>query len=116
MDLMRSLFVENDHGIDRSDRRYHFGSFGFRDNRAPLALDGPHRPVGVDGNDERIAVPARVLQISDMTRVQDVEHTVGEHNALAALTQLCDPGTRLVWGQYGQTEARNHFAPNIHVG
>jgi hypothetical protein len=99
-DLMRSVFVEDHHGIDWNKRRYHFGPFRLRNDRASFALDAPDRSIGIDGHDERVTVLAGVLEVSHVARVQNVEDTVGKDDLLTLLTQSCHPDTSLVVGQH----------------
>jgi hypothetical protein len=49
-----------------------------RDDRPPLALQGPHGFIRVDCDDQPTALLAGFLQKETMSRVQSVKDTVGE--------------------------------------
>ena len=76
----RRVVVERHDEVDGAERGEHGHPVLEHVERALLALaEASHRGVGVDGDDQRGAEPARLLEIRDVAAMQDIEHAVGEH-------------------------------------
>ena len=75
------VFLEDHDKIDRLKRRQHLGARALVLNRAPVALQPPHRCVAVQTDDQPIAGAARGGQHLDMAGMQNVETAVGESDA-----------------------------------
>ena len=78
--LERSVFVEHHDEIDRLETGKHVRPVTLCANRAALPLQSFYRAVGVEPNDERIAVGAGNGQQIDMTGMKQIENTVGEND------------------------------------
>lgn len=92
-DLLRIVFVKHDNHIDACESGDHLGPFVFRVNRAGRSFDSAHRSVGVNTNDERVPLAPRILQVTDVTWMQEIKHTVGEHDFFPGVAQVlheCD--------------------------
>ena len=76
----RRVLVEHGDSINAAQRRDEFGTLAFRRNRASPSFVGPHRPIGVDPDDQRVTERTCIAQISNMTRMKQIEHTVGKHD------------------------------------
>ncbi len=76
-----------DDGIDAGERRQQLGAFSLRNDRPRRALVRADGPIGVDADDERVALGARGLQIPHVAGMQKVEHAVREHHPLALRTK-----------------------------
>ena len=84
-DRVRRLLVED----DRRRRRSRAPAAPPRARCSGLigrsgALVRAHRPIGVDGDDQRVAERPRVPQVADVPGMQQIEHAVGEHHRAAA--------------------------------
>src|SRR4030042_2548711 len=77
-ELQRRRFVNNGHVIDGRERGDYFSALLLGHERAPVSLDRPDGGGAVRAEDEDVPRQARLLQISDMAHVQDVEAAVGE--------------------------------------
>ena len=72
--------VERNDEVDRRERGEHGHPVGERIERTVVALaEAPHRIVGIDGDHQRRAQCARLVEIGDVAAMQHVEHAVGEH-------------------------------------
>ena len=69
--------------------------------RPVRTLDLPDRSIGVHTNDQRVAFAPGVLKVANVSRVQQIEHAVGEHDRLAIVAQVFHPR-----GSFGQ---RHHL-------
>ena len=86
-DLVRRVFVEDHHGVDRLEREQHLGALGLRRDRTPRALVRAHGSIRVDADDERVAEAPGLLEIADMPGMQQIEHAVGEDDRLSGRAQ-----------------------------
>jgi hypothetical protein len=71
---------KNDDQVDGTQRRYELGPVFGSENRPLLTLQGPHRLIVVDRDDQHIGFLCRGLEIADVPDVQDVEAAVGERH------------------------------------
>ncbi len=63
-DLGRRVLVEEDDGVDGSERGHHLGAFEFGRDRTCRAFVAPHRGIAVEADDQEIAkraAPCRYL-------------------------------------------------------
>ena len=95
-DLLRVVFVEHHDRVHTRERRQDFGSFALGIDRTRRSLDGAHRSIRIDRDDQRITFAPRVLQVTNMARVEKVEHAVGEHDFLARHGAECSTKRRLL--------------------
>lgn len=92
-DGVRSLLVEDGHGIDAFERRKNLGTLVFGRNWAVSALVGTNRSVRVDGYDKNIPKRAGLLQIAHMPRMQEIEYTVCEGHTMPGFPGVCGEQT-----------------------
>ena len=78
----RRRFIKQGHIVDRRQGGDHLGPLPLGNERPLFPLDRPDGGVAVEGQDEEIPRLARLPQILDMARVQDVETAVREGNLL----------------------------------
>ena len=75
----RRLLVEHHHGIDGSQRRQDLGPLRVGGDRPVRRLgEGTDGPVGVDRDNQRVALRTCLNQVARMPRVEQVEDAVGE--------------------------------------
>ena len=80
-DLVRRVFVEDHDGVHTCQRRHDFGALIRAVDRPPIPLgQGTRRTVGVDGHDQDIAQATRLLQITHVAGMEQIEHAIGEDN------------------------------------
>ena len=94
-DVVRSLLVENGHGIDTFERRKNLGALMFGCDGAVSALVRANRSVGVDRDDECIPERTGLLQIAHMAGMQEIEYTVGEDHTMPGCLSMCGEQTRV---------------------
>ena len=94
-DVVRSLLVEDGHGIDTFKRRKNLGTLMFGRDGAVSALVGANRSVGVDGYDEDIPECTGLLQIACVSRMQEIEYTVSEDHTMPGFPGFPGEETRL---------------------
>jgi len=82
---------EDDDGIDARQRGQHGGTLALGDERAPRALEFAHGAVSVEADDEQIAKSPGALQIADVPEVDQVETSIGGHDAATAPTRRGGP-------------------------
>jgi hypothetical protein len=83
--------VKDDHVVDRLERRDKLGALGVRDEWPAGLAD---RGVGVDADHEYVALQARQPQVPQMANVQQVENTVGQHDAPTAFVDRNELGLK----------------------
>ena len=82
-DLERRVGVEGRGQIHARERAHELRALRLGHDRARRTLQAPHRGVGVDPDHEPIAHRARLLEILRVAAMQEIEHPVREHDALA---------------------------------
>ena len=88
-----SGFVEEDHTVDAAEGRDYPGAIELGDDGTIGSLpESPHRGVTVEAHHQDRAELARTLKHFDVSRMQQVEHTVGENDRLA---DTASPGARV---------------------
>jgi hypothetical protein len=92
------------HGGESGDK---FGARLRGKNRAAGAFESADARVGIYRDDEEIAFTARALKIADMSRVQNIETAVREHDLFSAGAMLTE--ARLQLG------ARKNFGTRVHA-
>ena len=108
--IVRRFLVEDHDGVHARQRLEDLGALGLRGERSIGPLDVTDGSVGIQADDQRVAKPARVLKIAQMTDVEQVEHTVGEDNrpprgpkaldegdGVAASVHLCTISSGSAW-------------------
>ena len=81
-----------------------------RVHRTGFAFQAFGGGITVNRHNQAIAQFARVRQIGDMARVQNVEHAVGHHHFLATLTRGSDRYFQLIFTHHAKTG----FGPATH--
>ena len=84
-DPLRSVFVEYDDSIDRGERVDDFRAIAFNIDRTRRSLDCADGPIGIDPDNQRIALLSSRVQIPNVARMEHIEHTVGEDDGTATL-------------------------------
>jgi hypothetical protein len=78
----RGVFSEYDDAIHACEGLENLGSLLFRIDGTALTFVRSDRSVGVEPDDQRVAQAARVLQVTDVARVQQIEHAIREDDDL----------------------------------
>ena len=89
-DVGRGVVVEDRNGVDAGERREDLGALVLGVDRPLGALVAAHRRVGIESNDQQVAVRPRGLQVADVAGMQQVEHAVREHDAAARGPRVAD--------------------------
>ena len=89
----RLVLSEHHQVVDALELGHDLDAVFFTIDRSARALDAPDRGVGVEPDDQQIALNARLAQVTDVAGVQNVEAAVGEGDGLALLA---------IGGQLGQ--------------
>ena len=82
------VLVEHDDQVDEGIERKHVGPLVLGDIGPGGALEPPDRGVGVQSQDEEIALAAGELQEVGVAIVEDVEAAVGEDDLAPGLLHL----------------------------
>jgi hypothetical protein len=80
---------KNHDEVDWLERGHQLGPFSFGHDRPARFVDGA---VGIDADDEQIALVASLAQVAQMANVQQVKDAVGEDDACPALARVGQPG------------------------
>ena len=99
-DVVRSLLVEDGHGIDALERRKNLGTLMFGRDWAISALVRTNRSVRVDGYDQDIPERTGLLQIAHVPRMQEIEYTVREDHTTPGRSGFCGEPTRVRAGEH----------------
>ena len=79
----RGVLVEQRDGATHSSAPMNLGALAFRRNRPSRPLVPANGSVGVQADNQRIAEQSRLLQVADVSGMQQVEDTIGEDDLLA---------------------------------
>src|SRR5436190_11563348 len=82
-DVTGRVLVEDRDGVDALERGQQLGPLVLGVDRAGGTLVAADRRVGIETDDQEIAVRARRRQVTEVAGMQDVEDAVGEDDALA---------------------------------
>src|SRR5260370_5337467 len=72
--------IENDHVVDRGQRRQDLGTISFIVNRSSGALKLPHRLITIKPNHQPAAQFLGRLQIAHVTDMENIKTTIGEND------------------------------------
>jgi hypothetical protein len=81
----RGWIIENDDRVYRGECSEHTGTRRFIHDWAVRPFEIGYGAVAIDGNDEPVSKLARLFDHTDVPDVQEIESTIGEHNALTVL-------------------------------
>src|SRR5262249_48599862 len=84
--LFRRGFIKNGDVIDRLKAGQDNSSGLLRLNGPIRSLEGANAGITVEPDDEQVGLGSCLLQVLNVTRVQDVEAAVGKRNPLAQAT------------------------------
>jgi len=90
--IVRCGFVEDHHAVHACQRFEDLRALGLGGNGTSATLDLPDGTVRVQTDDQSIAQRPRLLKVSEMTDVQEVEYAVGEHDGSSSGAQALDNG------------------------
>src|SRR5207248_2133700 len=80
-ELEGRVLLEHDDGVDGLERGEHVGALGLAAHRTARPLQAPNGCVAVQPDDERVTGAACAHEHVDVTRMQQVEDAVREHDA-----------------------------------
>lgn len=81
------IFMEKCHKVRRFKGRNDGNAFLLRNYGTARTLEGSHRGVAVDGNDQHVTKGLRLAQIGDMAPVNQIKASVCENNPAASFFQ-----------------------------
>ncbi len=84
--------VEYHDTVHACQRFEDLGALGLGGNGTSGSLDLPDGTVRVQTDDQGIPERTRLLEVSQMTDMQEVEHAVGEHDGSSGCPQALDDG------------------------
>jgi len=90
--IVRCGLVEDHHTVHACQCFEDLGALGLGGNGTSGSLDLPDGPVRVQTDNQGIPQRTRLLEVSQMTDVQEVEHAVGEHDGSTGCPQALDNG------------------------
>src|SRR5688572_4690574 len=105
----RAALAEDRDVRDSANRRNDLRPLPLRHDRTPRAFDRPYRLVAVHGDDENVRHTRRILEIANMSDVENVEDAVGERDLLAALALRGEGVDELVFGEDGGVHSVPRF-------
>ena len=94
-DVVRSVLVEDRDGVHALERRKNLGTLMFGRDGTVRAFDAVNRSIRVDGDDEDIPERTCLLQIADVSRMQEIEYTVSEDHTMPGFPSMCGEQTRV---------------------
>lgn len=93
------VFVEEGDVVDGFEGGEHEGAVALVDDGAGGALEASDGGVGVDGDDEDVALRARKGEGGGVSGVEDVEAAVGEDDGAAFFAEAAADGDKVVGGE-----------------
>ena len=103
---LRGIFFKRHHPVHRFQRAEHNHALLERVHRTRFALQAFRRCIAVNRHNQAIAQLARVRQIRNVARVQNVEHAVGHHHFFTTLARGGNGHLQLVFGHDAKTGIR----------
>ena len=95
--------IENDDPVHTLQRGKKLGAFLLWQNGASRAFQLVHAGIAIQADDERIAKVTRLLEATNMARMQYVEAAVGEHNAASVAFLAAKPQNRFIQSENRRT-------------
>jgi hypothetical protein len=93
-DFVGRVLIEDYARVHDGESRKEFGAFGLGCDRAARSLVRTNRSIRVDADDERVAFLPGGGEIADVSRVQEIEHAVGEDDNVAFGAECADESCR----------------------
>jgi hypothetical protein len=81
------VFVEHDDGVDARERFENLDTLHLRRDRTAFALVGSRRSVGIQADDQEVAERTRLLQVTQVSGMEQVEHAVREHDCFSSIAR-----------------------------
>ena len=97
-DRVWGVLIKNHRSINARQRKQHLGALALRIDRTIAALVRPDRAVGIHADDQRVAQRARILKVTDVAWMQQVEHAICKDDLASARPNLGGESRRLVGG------------------
>jgi hypothetical protein len=85
------VLVKDDDDVHTLERRQDLRSLRLRSDRPLRTFVSTHRVVGIQAHDEGVAERTRLLEISDVTRVEEIEYSVRKNNNASGALMTVDP-------------------------
>jgi bifunctional DNase/RNase len=101
-------FIEDDNGIDSFESGEHDGAVGLGIQRPSGTLQLADRFVGIESDEQEIALGASGFEVGDVAGVQDVKATVGDDQFSAVGADAGAPGIEAIAG--------DDFPEAVHIG
>ena len=83
----RCVFAEHRHCIHTTQSSQQFTTLRLSSYRPVCPFVAPHGGVGIEPHDERVTQGAGLLQVADVTGMQQVKDAIGEHDDLSRSTE-----------------------------
>ena len=112
--IVRRVLVEDDDAVDAGEpfedlRALCLGGMG------PVgSFDRAHRPIRVHADEKGAAEAARLLEVTEVSYVQEVEDAVGEHDRQTDGAELVDTLAGRIGGHPLVPGLKTTFGENVH--
>jgi hypothetical protein len=87
--LERRVLLEERNGVHRLQRGEHISTLTLGADGSIRSLQPFHGCVAIDSDDEHVAASARTNEDVDVAGMQQIEHTIREHNAAGLAFTPC---------------------------
>jgi hypothetical protein len=98
-DLGGGVLVEGHNRVDACKGREQLASFVLWHEWPTFALVPPNRRVGIHSYDQSVTQRTRLLEVTNVSGVEQIEHTVGEDDCLSRRAAILRESDRLLEGQ-----------------
>jgi hypothetical protein len=113
--FQRRRRVKDHHRINAFERGEDFRAFAFGDDGTPFTFQWPNARIAVQSDDQHVTQFPRLLEDSNMSRVQHFKAAVGKNDAAAVAFLAAKPQNRFLKSEYYRVQGISMRTP-IRVG
>jgi len=111
--VVRRFFVEHDHTVHGTQRLQNLRALRLRRDRPIRPLVDPHRPIGVDADEQRIPKAARLTEVPDMAGMEQIENAIRENDGVSGRAAIRNEANGLI--ERHASVLMRTLGENVHV-
>ena len=81
--IVGCLFIKDHDTVHGGQRLQDLGALGLRCDRPVWSLVHPHRPIGIDSDEQGVSKTTRLSQVTDVTRMEQIKNAIRENDGLS---------------------------------
>lgn len=112
--IVRRVLVEDDDAVDAGEPFEDLRTLRLGGMRPVGSFDRANRPIRVHPDEQGAAEAARLLEVTEVSHMKEVEDAVGEHDRQTGGAELVDPLARRTGGHPLVPGLKTTFGENVH--